>query len=118
VSLNFAGFGHLMAAETLERRSHRVARWALQRLHGRFQLERLARFANKFGPDWRPRFLVYTARTRLPLAALRVMQAEAYIRPPQVRAPQGSWRPAPRPVTGTSSAPSAISPAATQVAAR
>ena len=118
VSLNFAGFGHLMAAETLERRSHRVARWALQRLHGRFQLERLARFANKFGPDWRPRFLVYTARTRLPLAALRVMQAEAYIRPPQVRAPQGSWRPAPRPIIGTSSAPSAISPAATQVAAR
>jgi lysyl-tRNA synthetase, class II len=118
VSLNFAGFGHLMAAETLERRSHRLARWALQRLHGRFQLERLARFSNKFGPSWRPRFLVYTARTRLPLAALRVMQAEAYIRPPAVRAAQGSWRPAPRPVSGTSTAPSAISPAASQVTAR
>jgi lysyl-tRNA synthetase class 2 len=118
VSLNFAGFGHLMAAESLERRSHRVASWALRRLHGRFQLERLARFANKFGPTWRPRFLVYTARTRLPLAALRVMQAEAYIRPPAVRAPQGSWRPAPRPITGASTAPSAISPAASHVTAR
>jgi lysyl-tRNA synthetase class 2 len=118
VSLNFAGFGHLMAADTLERRSHRLARWALQRLHGRFQFERLARFADKFGPAWRPRFLVYTARTRLPLAALRVMQAEAYIRPPAPRPPQDAWRPAPRPITGASTAPSAISPAATQVAAR
>lgn len=118
VSLNFAGFGHLMAADELERRSHRAARWALRRLHGRFQLERLARFANKFGPTWRPRFLVFTARTRLPLAALRVMQAEAYIRPPATRRSQGAWRPAPRPIPGASTAPSAISPAASQVAAR
>jgi lysylphosphatidylglycerol synthetase-like protein (DUF2156 family) len=118
VSLNFAGFGHLMAAESLERRSHRVARWALQRTHGRFQLERLARFANKFGPVWRPRFLVYTHRTRLPLAALRVMQAEAYIKPPAVRPAQGAWRPAPRPVPGATSVPSAINPAATQIATR
>jgi lysyl-tRNA synthetase, class II len=118
VSLNFAGFGHLMAADTLERRSHRIARWALRRLHGRFQLERLARFANKFGPQWRPRFLVYSARTRLPLAALRVMQAEAYIKPPAARPSLGAWRPAPRPITGATSAPSAISPAASQVAAR
>jgi lysyl-tRNA synthetase class 2 len=118
VSLNFAGFGHLMAADTLELRSHRAARWALQRMHGRFQLERLARFAEKFGPTWRPRFLVYTARTRLPLAALRVMQAEAYIKPPAMRPAQGAWRPAPRPITGVSTAPSAISPAASQAAAR
>jgi lysyl-tRNA synthetase, class II len=118
VSLNFAGFGHLMAAETLERRSHRVARWALQRMHGRFQLERLARFATKFGPVWRPRFLVYTYRTRLPLAALRVMQAEAYLKPPAVRPAQGAWRPAPRPVPGAASVPSTISPAATQTATR
>jgi lysyl-tRNA synthetase, class II len=118
VSLNFAGFGHLMAAETLERRSHRVARWALQRMHGRFQLERLARFAGKFGPQWRPRFLVYTYRTRLPLAALRVMQAEAYLKSPAARPAAGAWRPAARPIAGATSAPSAINPAATQVAAR
>jgi lysyl-tRNA synthetase class 2 len=97
VSLNFSGFGHLMAAETLERRSHRVARWLLRRMHGRFQLERLARFAGKFRPAWRPRYLVYTARTRLPLAALRVMQAEAYLKPPPERRAQGAWVPAPAP---------------------
>ncbi len=97
VSLNFAGFGHLMAAETLERRSHRAARWALQRLHGRFQLERLAAFAAKFGPDWRSRHLVYSARTRLPLAALRVLQAERYIKPPRQPVVAGSWLPSPSP---------------------
>ncbi len=98
VSLNFAGFGHLMAAETLERRSHRLARWALRRLHRRFQLERLIRFASKFGPHWRPRYVVYTARTRLPLAALRVMQAEAYVKPPRPRPPRDAWIPAPLPL--------------------
>jgi lysyl-tRNA synthetase class 2 len=98
VSLNFAGFGHLMAAETLERRAHRLARWALQRLHGRFQLERLAAFATKFRPEWRPRYLVFTARTRLPLAALRVLQAERYLRPPRQPVEAGAWLPSPTPV--------------------
>src|SRR3954454_20729103 len=98
VSLNFAGFGHLMAAETLERRVHRLARRALQRVHGRFQLERLAAFATKFRPEWRPRYLVFTARTRLPLAALRVLQAERYLRPPHQPAEAGAWLPSPTPV--------------------
>jgi lysyl-tRNA synthetase class 2 len=98
VSLNFSAFGHLMAADTLERRSHRLARWALRRVHGRFQLERLMRFAEKFRPQWRPRYLVYTSRTRLPLAALRVMQAEAYIKPPPRRVMRDCWLPAPAPV--------------------
>jgi lysyl-tRNA synthetase, class II len=107
VSLNFSGFGHLMAAETLERRSHRVARWALRRMHRRFQLQRLARFAGKFGPAWRPRHVVYTSRTSLPLAALRIMQAEAYIKPPRRRPPHGSWLPASVPLPGRTAAPSA-----------
>ncbi len=98
VSLNFSAFGHLMAADTLERRSHRLARWALRRLHRRFQLERLARFTAKFGPAWRPRYLVYTRRTRLPLAALRIMQAEAYLRPPRRRLVPQAWLPAPLPI--------------------
>lgn len=97
VSLNFSSFAHVMAAETLERRSHRLARWALQRMHHRFQLERLVRFASKFGPEWRPRHLVYTSHVRLPLAALRVMQAEAYVKPPPGRPDPSCWRPAPRP---------------------
>jgi lysyl-tRNA synthetase class 2 len=98
VSLNFSSFAHLMAAETLERRNHRLARWALRRLRGRFQLERLARFAQKFSPAWRPRYLVYTARTRLPVAAVRVLQAEAYIRARPARPALGAWAPAPIPL--------------------
>jgi lysyl-tRNA synthetase class 2 len=97
VSLNFSSFAHVMAAETLERRIHRLARWALRRMRHRFQLERLARFASKFGPEWRPRHLVYTSQVRLPLAALRVMQAEAYVRPLRVRVDPSGWHPAPRP---------------------
>lgn len=105
MSLNFAGFGHLMAADALERRGHRVARWLLRRLHGRFQLERLSRFAGQFDPEWRERHLVYAARTRLPLAALRVLQAEAYVRGPQATTPQGAWLPAPAPVAPRSVTP-------------
>jgi lysyl-tRNA synthetase, class II len=105
VSLNFSAFGHLMAADTLERRSHRLARWALRRLHRRFQLERLARFTAKFGPAWRPRYLVYTRRTRLPIAALRVMQAEAYLRPPRRRMAPHAWLPAPLPAPPLRPAP-------------
>ena len=97
VSLNFSSFAHLMAAETLERRGRRIARWGMQRLHGRFQLERLARFAEKFGPQWRPRYLVYSAHTRLPLAAMRVLQAEAYFRPRPRRCASDAWLPAPVP---------------------
>jgi lysyl-tRNA synthetase class 2 len=77
VSLNFSAVGPHKAADTLER---------------------LMRFAEKFRPEWRPRYLVYTSRTRLPLAALRVMQAEAYIKPPPRRAMRDGWLPAPAPV--------------------
>jgi lysyl-tRNA synthetase class 2 len=100
VSLNFSSFAHLLAAATLTRRRHRLARWALRRLQGRFQLERLMRFAQKFGPEWRPRYLVYTARTRLPVAAVRVLQAEAYIRTRPARPARGAWAPAPIPLPG------------------
>jgi lysyl-tRNA synthetase class 2 len=99
VSLNFSGFGHLMAADAVEHRSRRVARWLLRRMHRRFQLERLARFAGKFGPEWRARHLVYTGRTRLPLAAIRVLQAEAYIKPPRPWIAADAWLPAPTPLT-------------------
>ena len=93
ISLNFAGFAHLMAADALLSRGQRIARWGLARLQGRFQLERLARFNAKFGPAWRPRYLLYTGRTRLPLAALRVLQAEAYLKGPRHRPCPDAWRP-------------------------
>jgi lysyl-tRNA synthetase, class II len=97
LSLNFAGFAHVMAAEALTSRQ-RLLRWGLRLAHGRFQLERLVRFNDKFAPEWRPRYLVYTGHTRLALAALRVLQAEAYIRPPRRRVSPTAWRPDHEPV--------------------
>jgi lysyl-tRNA synthetase class 2 len=98
VSLNFAGFAHIMAADAVLSRRQRLARALLALLHGRFQLERLVRFTQKFSPEWRPRYLVYGARTRLPVAALRVLQAEAYIRPPRRRWLTAGWRPLAHPI--------------------
>jgi lysyl-tRNA synthetase class 2 len=101
VSLNFAGFAHVMAPSPEEPLRHRLLRLLLTRFHGRFQLERLAHFNQQFLPHWRPRYIVYGSRTHLPLAGLRVLQAESYIRAPRgpllssrLRLP----RPAERPV--------------------
>jgi lysyl-tRNA synthetase class 2 len=95
VSLNFAGFAHVMAADAALSRGQRVLRWGLGRAHGRFQLERLVRFNAKFDPVWRPRYLLFQRRTRLPLTALRVLQAEAYVRAPRERPLKARWEPAP-----------------------
>lgn len=99
VSLNFAGFAHVMASDADLGIAHRLLRLLLTRVHGRFQLERLVRFNEKFGPQWRPRHLVYRSGPGLPLGALRVLQAEAYVPPPRrrVRAPD-AWRPLLAPV--------------------
>jgi lysyl-tRNA synthetase class 2 len=93
VSLNFAGFAHVMASRASLRGRRRVLAWLLERVHGRFQLERLVVFNEKFRPRWRPRYLVYPTPTHLPLAALRVLQAEAYIRPPRPRPRPARWIP-------------------------
>ena len=98
VSLNFAGFAHVMSAHASLSRSQRLMRTLLRRVHGRFQLERLVRFNEKFEPTWRPRYLIYGARTHLPLAALRVLQAETYLRPPRSRPLKQRWQPLPHPV--------------------
>lgn len=95
VSLNFAGFAHIMAADAALTRGQRVLRWWLRRAHGRFQLERLARFNAKFSPDWRPRYLLFTSRSRLPVVALRVLQAEAYVKPPRTSPLSARWQPLP-----------------------
>jgi lysyl-tRNA synthetase class 2 len=118
VSLNFAGFAHVMAVDpaTLGIRG-RALRWTLRRLHGPFQLERLVRFNAKFQPDWRPRHLLYRHRHDLPLAALRVLQAEAYLRPPAAVPLPRRWEPARRPVPGAAPAPAALPSAATAGAA-
>ncbi|MGZ6707977.1 MAG: phosphatidylglycerol lysyltransferase domain-containing protein [Solirubrobacteraceae bacterium] len=100
VSLNFAGFAHVMAAETIGVRSRPLVRLGLRLVRGPFKLDRLVRFSQKFGPAWQPRFLVYTSRASLPLVALRVLQSEAYVRPPRPRLRADAWRPWPAPALG------------------
>ncbi|MGI8558401.1 MAG: bifunctional lysylphosphatidylglycerol flippase/synthetase MprF [Solirubrobacteraceae bacterium] len=95
VSLNFAGFAHLMAAEAAELAAHRrLARFLLGLLGEHFQMERLVRFNEKFAPQWRPRFLIYESRARLPRVGLRVLQAEAYLPGPRSAPLQRRWQPA------------------------
>ncbi len=98
VSLNFAGFSHLMAPSGELSLLQRLARVALTLVHGRFQLDRLARFNDKFSPAKRRRHLVYPGWLALPRAALRVLQAEAYAPAPKSRPLPARWEPAAVPV--------------------
>src|SRR5205085_11854214 len=108
VSLNFAGFGHLMAPGRPLSRRERLAQVALRLAHRRFQLERLSFFNQKFDPDWRPRYLLYESRARPARPGLRVLQAEAYIRPPRPRPLARRWRPRELPVAQGAPKPSAV----------
>ncbi|HEX6737410.1 MAG TPA: phosphatidylglycerol lysyltransferase domain-containing protein, partial [Vicinamibacteria bacterium] len=94
VSLNFAGFGHLMAPSRPLTRRERAAQAALRVAHARFQLERLSAFSDKFGPAWQPRYLLYEGRASLVRSGLRALQAEAYVRAPRAPALERRWRPA------------------------
>jgi lysyl-tRNA synthetase, class II len=93
LSLNFAGFSHLLAPARPLTARQRVMRFGLKLVHGRFQLERLVRFNEKFRPAWRGRYLVYGRTSELPRAGLRVLQAEAYLRPPRTAPMPARWRP-------------------------
>src|SRR4051794_28914387 len=59
VSLNFAGFAHVMVPTRPLSRGERLLRLGLTAVHGRFQLERLVVWGNHFPPAWRPRYLLY-----------------------------------------------------------
>jgi lysyl-tRNA synthetase class 2 len=102
VSLNYAGLGHLVRDAPRGGRARRLAAGVIVRLLGRrFQMQRLVSFNEKFSPAWRPRYLVYESRLSLPLAVLRVLQAEGYVRQPRwSRAGDGSLS-LPRPVPRT-----------------
>jgi lysyl-tRNA synthetase class 2 len=80
VSLNYAGLGHLVRRGHASRGAVRMIARLLSALIGsRFQMAGLVQFDDKFQPQWRPRFLVYQSPAELPLAALRVLQAEGYL---------------------------------------
>jgi lysyl-tRNA synthetase class 2 len=84
VSLNYAGLAHLIRQEPQGGwLARRVTGWMTSALGRRFQMERLVRFNEKFTPDWRPRYLVYATRRGLAGCALRVLQAEGYVRLPE-----------------------------------
>jgi lysyl-tRNA synthetase class 2 len=120
VSLNFAGFAHIMGPGRVLTRGQRLARRLLTGGHGRFQLERLVMFNHKFMPRWEPRHLLYREPQRLPVLSLRVLQAEAYVRAPRCRPLAERWEPLPVPgrLMLASATPATSSPTATHVPAR
>jgi lysyl-tRNA synthetase class 2 len=105
VSLNFAGFSHVLVPRGELTRGERLIARALGLVHGRFQLERLVRFDERFGPTWRRRHLVYRGRLGLPRAALRVLQAEAYLPAPRSRELTARWMPRGLPVPAAPARP-------------
>jgi lysyl-tRNA synthetase class 2 len=108
VSLNYAGLGHLVRAQPSRNRAVRcLTRVAISVLGGRFQMERLVRFNDKFSPEWRPRYLVYESRGALPRAILRVLQAEGYLPERRRLALPPAWRELPRALPGSAQAKSA-----------
>ncbi len=98
VSLNYAGLAHLVRSQPARPAvTRRLIRAAMAPLCRRFQMERLVRFNDKFSPQWRPRYLVYESRATLPLAIVRVLQAEGYLPERRAGAPSHSPRALPRP---------------------
>jgi lysyl-tRNA synthetase, class II len=97
-SLNFSAYGRWLRAPAtlLERASARVLRvgdrW--------FQVERLLRFNERFGPRWQPRHLLYERPAQLPRIALAAMQAEGQLPAPRPRAALGRHG-APQPWSAT-----------------
>jgi lysyl-tRNA synthetase, class II len=94
VSLNYAGLAHLIRVDAAGNRlSKALARRLLRPVRGRFQMDRLVLFNQKFSPQWRPRYLVFESRAGLLRAVLRVLQAEGYLsrRPARSRRSSGRW---------------------------
>ncbi len=87
VSLNFAAFALLLDPPAPLDPLSRAERRILVRLGGRFQLEQLLSFNQKFQPEWTPRYAAYPSLATLPRIALAAMLAEAY-----VTLPRPPWR--------------------------
>ena len=87
VSLNFAAFALLLDPPAPLDPLSRAERRVLAQLAGRFQLERLLSFNQKFAPQWTPRYAAYPSVATLPRIAFAAMLAEAY-----VTLPSAPWR--------------------------
>jgi len=85
LSLNFVAFGRQLRdpAGVLDR----SLGWVLRIADRWFQIERLRRFSEKFGPSWRPRYLIFQHPTALPRCALAVMWAEGQAPRPSLPRP-------------------------------
>ncbi|MEP7059083.1 MAG: phosphatidylglycerol lysyltransferase domain-containing protein, partial [Actinomycetota bacterium] len=83
-SLNFAVRGRIFDDQfhltLIQRAEARILGW----LNPFFQLERLWSFNDKFGPEWRPRFIYYEAPLSLPRVILAYLEAEAFLRLPLI----------------------------------
>ena len=99
VSLNFAAFARLLhSPEGLaERLFGRLLVWA----DTFFQIERLYRFNDKFGPRWEARYLMYEGALNLPRAALATLWLEGQIPKLRLR-PPGARRHATHPIRSPS----------------
>jgi lysyl-tRNA synthetase class 2 len=80
LSLNFSVFAELLRDPRTPPRS--VIRFALLRLDGLFQIDRLLRFNRKFFPEWRPRYICLESRLDSPLVGLAYLRAESLLVPP------------------------------------
>jgi lysyl-tRNA synthetase class 2 len=76
-SLNFSAYGRWLRApaNALERALAVV----LRRADSYFQVERLLRFNEKFGPRWQPRYMLFERPAQLPRIALASMWAEGQL---------------------------------------
>jgi lysyl-tRNA synthetase class 2 len=79
ISLNFAPFAALFAADAALEPLQRVERRALRSLKGQFQLDNLLHFNEKFGPGWSRRYVVVERRRDLPRVSVAALAVESYL---------------------------------------
>src|SRR4051794_1085992 len=82
ISLNFCIFTDLLHGEPGRSWAGRTAGFALLRLDGLFQIERLHAFNRKFFPEWRSRHVCFERLADAPVVGLAYLRAESLLTPP------------------------------------
>ena len=82
ISLNFCIFADLLEGGLVRSLPARTARFALLRLDGLFQIERLHSFNRKFFPEWRSRHVCFERLADAPVVGLAYLRAESLLTPP------------------------------------